>query len=230
MYALWKSSKLPAAQGRISLRLSAHEPPKSPVSENEKEEVASIGPRPRGWWDYVPETNPPMTEPQQSRASTWHIVDDGGFVQNMRFLMFSKKVTRSPSGRHKREKSNASQASQQQLTNVNSVHFQDNVEKSYFDVSRAASPAQSHTGSVGKLMDRMRHFREMLRNEVRPIPPYVARVICAYKTMSAAGPYCIHYFDKRHCHHPWTCGRLRRPTNFSSVLHWCRLYVLLLLY
>lgn len=60
--AVWKSSRLLAAQGRLSYRLSNHE------SKNE-DTTSSVGGavlrarKPRGWWDYVP----PPTNAKSSR-------------------------------------------------------------------------------------------------------------------------------------------------------------------
>lgn len=162
VYALLKASKFPAAQGRISLRLS-EQVATEPQATSEKADSTSLGPRPRGWWDYVPEkiSDTPAPEPERLRPS-WHIMEDGGFIQNMRVLFLSRTRDKYTHRHHRRVASEPELSSRRRRT---TVHFQDN-EKSYFEDSRAPSPTQSHAGSLGKVMSRMKLFREMLRNEV----------------------------------------------------------------
>jgi hypothetical protein len=71
IYAVWKSSGLPAARGRISLQLSSmnhlDETPHShsQASTNNNGEDT----RRRGWWDYVPRSEKPAPSSQKCAVS-----------------------------------------------------------------------------------------------------------------------------------------------------------------
>ncbi|EJD04180.1 uncharacterized protein FOMMEDRAFT_167420 [Fomitiporia mediterranea MF3/22] len=169
IYALWKSEKLPAAQGRISIYLTSNTPP--PPVTNEKEGSTAV--RPRGWWDYVPETRPnanPSEMQQQSRAPTWHVVDDQGFVGNMRYLVGAWIKDGTSAENAKRKGSEATLVAPIQRSHRSKpsfVHFQDNSEQSRFSVASVPhSSTPSRTRSLGPLMTRMRLFREVMRNEL----------------------------------------------------------------
>ncbi|KAL5534455.1 hypothetical protein ACEPAG_917 [Sanghuangporus baumii] len=165
VYAVWKSEKLPAAQGRISISLSGQGPQQQPTGEKGGDLALN---RPRGWWDYVPERNAkPMEEP---RVQTWHIVDDQGFVGNMRYL-FGALIKNESSGQTAlRKGSDATLVASphaQSLSKPPTIQFRENSEHSRFSVvSRAQSATPSKTRSLGPLMNRMKLFREALRNEL----------------------------------------------------------------
>lgn len=74
LYAVWKSSLHPAAQGRISLTLSEKAP------ADEPEDAAR-----RGWWDYVPQAPPSYHGSDQDdslvrklRNSVWRFTTTDG--------------------------------------------------------------------------------------------------------------------------------------------------------
>lgn len=61
LYAVWKSSLYPVAQGRLSVALSVapiQESGLSPMHRSAEDENIR-----RGWWDYVPQAPEPMAQP-----------------------------------------------------------------------------------------------------------------------------------------------------------------------
>lgn len=160
---MWKSERLPAAQGRISISLSGQVAQQQPAGEK-----LGDSNRPRGWWDYVPNKDPKPVE--GPRVQTWHIVDDQGFVGNMRYLFGA--LMKSGSSEHSalRKGSEATLVASphaQQEAKALAVQFEENNEGSRFSVaSHAQSATPSKTRSLGPLMNRMKLFREVLRSEV----------------------------------------------------------------
>lgn len=164
IYALWKSARLPAAQGRISLRFS----PGNQQDFNKDEKHTSCQSRPRGWWDYVPELpGQQRTDQPESRASTWHLVDDQGFVKNMRYLVGTWLSEAPRTTGVKRKGSEATLVSHKHPSRPSFVHFKEGTQESHHDsVSRSLSPTPSRTRSLGVLTTRMKLFREVMRNEL----------------------------------------------------------------
>ncbi|KAH8120095.1 hypothetical protein DFH11DRAFT_1500099, partial [Phellopilus nigrolimitatus] len=163
LYALWKSAKLPAAQGRISIRLSEQTPTGSVLYGKEEATAA----RPRGWWDYVPDSNPSQSRPQESRTLTWHLVDDQGFVQNMRYMVGTWMNDKPVPENRTRKGSDATLVAQSNQSHRSLVHFKDITENSHFNQPpRASSPTPSNTRNLRSLMTGMKSFREVMRNEL----------------------------------------------------------------
>ncbi|TDL28409.1 hypothetical protein BD410DRAFT_824164 [Rickenella mellea] len=177
MYALWKSSKLPATQGRISIRMS-HEAEAIevalPCTSNEKEEEnGSI--RPRGWWDYVPDLNPPPPPSPLRRTQSWVIAEDRTLFQNLMTILRgifgsggrdNAKLRRKPS-------TECSLSTPQPLrTPGRSVRFHgmdsasSSTEDGVVDRGRSTSPAPSTSSRLNRLNFRMPQFREALKNEL----------------------------------------------------------------
>lgn len=162
LYALWKSSKHPAAQGRISIALTDR--PTSETSIPERIEVSADTVRSRGWWDYVPE---PSTEVAGNHTSTLQAASgDKSIVQNLRSIVRSSTSIKNSLDVPKQLLEKPGIASHRHSPK-HSVHFQEKAEKSQFDVSRTTSPVPSQMRNLGRLMNRMKLFKEVLRNEVR---------------------------------------------------------------
>lgn len=157
IYALWKSSKIPAAQGRISIGLSVSNA--EPLA-TQMGIMTSNGRRPRGWWDYVGETNfrshPAHDRP---RASSWVVTEDQGFFKNMALLF--------------RSLWSDSSSVFQKHTDA-SLHAKAFVPPSATQMSeksdsprRPTTMAQAAERRMSRFTVRMHHFREVMRNEVR---------------------------------------------------------------
>ena len=174
LYALAKSIKFPAAQGRVSLRLSGVAGNNASPSVSEKEDPAQ--PRPRGWWDYVPDSQRKTENDPNQRAQTWNIVDDQGFIRNMR-TMFGGWTgdTAAPAAFQDKEShlTTMPRDQSQQKSRRSTVRFSTRLPS---DVSRMSinvrppSPTPSKARSLSSLMDRMKPFRELMKNEVRILP------------------------------------------------------------
>lgn len=181
LYALGKSIKLPAAQGRISLRLSGYTASPNEHAVSEKDDPSL--PRPRGWWDYVPGSQSKPESISRQRAQTWHVVDEQGFIRNMRMMFggwiggevgdtsgfrqlqekekYDKLTTmRQPRRRHT---SHRSQSSTVRLSTPPGDNSHDSTSV------RSPSPSPSKARSLRSLMDRMKPFRELMKNEVRTL-------------------------------------------------------------
>lgn len=162
-----KSSRLPGAQGRISLVLSERLTQERPASvsttetaESEVVEDIPVVPRPRGWWDYVPEP-----QPQPADASTVYSEEDVGFLRRI----FSFHRWRRMSGSweildDKQVVLKDPNAPSQALRRT-TVRFSESRQETQDSGVRTNSPAPSAV--KGQLTSRMRVFREMMRNEVR---------------------------------------------------------------
>ena len=67
LYAVWKSSLYPVAQGRLSIALSVTPNPESgPSPAHGTPEDENIR---RGWWDYVPQAPAPLAQPSTPASS-----------------------------------------------------------------------------------------------------------------------------------------------------------------
>ncbi|THH03230.1 hypothetical protein EW145_g6425 [Phellinidium pouzarii] len=162
LYALWKSAKLPTAQGRISI---SQTPRESAVYEK-GDFTAS---HPRGWWDYVPaQLNSCQGETHGTRAPTWHVVDDQGFVQNIRHMVGTWKNDNLTSEDVKQKERGTKLVPQRQSSKRSVVHFKDIAEDPpRFNVTlRPSSPTPSNSRSLRSLAGRMKLFREVMRNEL----------------------------------------------------------------
>lgn len=154
---MWKSSKIPAAQGRISIGLSESTIEPLIVQSSAPSNVR----RPRGWWDYVAETNSrSQQQNERTRATSWVVTEDQGFFKNMAILLRSfwsdpstpqrKQAVDSPHS-SAFEKSSSSKRWSEKLTHS----------------ERPNSVSHSVSRRMSRFTTRVHHFREAMRNEVR---------------------------------------------------------------
>ncbi|KLO20574.1 hypothetical protein SCHPADRAFT_12521 [Schizopora paradoxa] len=170
IYALLKASRLPGAQGRISLALSEQAPSERPASvstassaESEEIQVIPAGPRPRGWWDYVPEPQQPPDD-----ASSLRTEDEPGLIARLFRLPWRKRQSRSWEILNEKTASPLQRipAPTQQSTKRSTVRFSESIAEVQEGNIRATSPAPSAVKSLRHLMLRMKTFRKALRNEL----------------------------------------------------------------
>ncbi len=172
VYALMKSSRLPGAQGRISLALSEQPPSERPTSVSTTasseaeliEEIPAV-PRPRGWWDYVPEPQLPPDDSSSIRTE-----EAPGLIGRVFKIPWRRR--KSKSWEVLDEKSPYTQqrapVSPPQTMKRSTVRFSESIPDIQIQEGsvRAISPAPSGVKSLRHLMSRMKIFRKAMRNEV----------------------------------------------------------------
>jgi len=172
VYALMKSSRLPGAQGRISLALSEQPPSERPTSVSTTasseaeliEEIPAV-PRPRGWWDYVPEPQLPPDDSSSIRTE-----EAPGLIGRVFKIPWRRR--KSKSWEVLDEKSLYTQqrapVSPPQTMKRSTVRFSESIPDIQIQEGsvRAISPAPSGVKSLRHLMSRMKIFRKAMRNEL----------------------------------------------------------------
>ena len=129
--------------------------------------MSGNGRRPRGWWDYVAESNSRSQQQSQQdrvRATSWVLTEDQGFFKNMALLFRSlwsdgssvlkRTATSSPRSNSFVPLSGASQISEKASCG-HSGHSGPPV-----------TPMQASDRRMSRFTIRMHHFREAMRNEV----------------------------------------------------------------
>lgn len=222
LYALAKSIRLPAAQGRISLRLSGLDPTEPTQLNGSKESPAQ--PRPRGWWDYVPQSESRSTGERASiqRTQTWNIVDEQGFLRNMR-MMFGGWTgdTSTPNSRGKVAGVLSTPQSQpQQRSQRSTVRFSSRPmsEARVSNSLRSPSPCPSRARSLSSLLDRVKPIRELLENEVRSLTR-PCLIVPPRSTPSVARSHGSYHFLQCRSNHPRTRWSVRACSGPTRVFH-----------
>ena len=169
LFAVWKSSGIPAARGRMSLRLYSmnhlDETHSSHSGINVKDVGETTQPR-RGWWDYVPENEKPAPSSQRRAVGIAH----GFHSALLRTLgrIWTKRedsnitVTRKPSLHSELPLTQLHRPLPVKISDKPTSQVEDRGER-----SRAHSPIPSFTNYDIWLRPRMVLFREVMRDEVK---------------------------------------------------------------
>lgn len=170
-YAVWKSSKSPVDQARLSLHPSFDGKESDSESGIQRKESEDTAPR-RGWWDYVPEI-------QQYSSSTLEQVPQASSRLFPRFWEWWESEEVPPSVAIQRKPSLPGDQPISQPPRVSIVSGGSGgpprLSKTSFSIARRAhdSVMVPSTSAMRRLITRVpgvEAFRKMLKNEVRRLP------------------------------------------------------------
>lgn len=168
MFAVWKSSGVPAARGRISIQLSMGDPDELPnhhldATQAENSENPHVR---RGWWDYVPGNE----KPPDMSGKTLETLQARQFLGDVRTSV--RRVwaagESSPEINPARKTSLPGEYPVHQHSRPSTVRISEHLPSSINDRlgnTREGSPGPSFSSRRSGLMPRML-FREVIRDEV----------------------------------------------------------------
>jgi hypothetical protein len=155
-YAYWKSCNSPSAQGRISIPVSLVESPTTCSGMDEKIQ-SEKPPKPRGWWDYVP--NPQLSPRTQLRGKPNEPIHRAVQSKLNAWVRRNNKKKTVSLTRLDQPRSSVTSDSGQLLA-------RHSIPQSAHYVVRPTSPTPSSFSRISKLIPNMVLFRKVMTDEV----------------------------------------------------------------